>query len=105
MRMNNNATPDPVQQLAKRLGQRLRVWREQRGLSPDSLADKLGYHRTTVVHAEHGRQMPSKEFFLRCQQQVGGAHQLLQLHRKLMTPVMSNSRPVPDGAKLARRNP
>jgi transcriptional regulator with XRE-family HTH domain len=40
-------------ELSRRLGEAVRVLRERRGLSQESLATQAGVHRSTVLHVEN----------------------------------------------------
>ena len=44
----------PEGDLQRRVGQNMRAYREERGLSQEEFADELGYHRTYVGGLERG---------------------------------------------------
>lgn len=49
----------PELSLPRELGQLVREWRTQLGLSQESFAHQCGIHRTYMTHIEAGTKMPS----------------------------------------------
>jgi transcriptional regulator with XRE-family HTH domain len=70
-----------VQLLAVRLGAELRRRRREAGLEQRELADRIGYHRTSLSHVERGREVPAEAFIASCDRQLGAEGALLGIFR------------------------
>lgn len=68
-----------VGDLQKRVGQNIRRHREERGLSQESFADVLGWHRTYIGGIERGERNLSLQSVERISEQLGiDPNELLQ---------------------------
>src|SRR6266508_1599979 len=74
---------DTLRELRRGLGDRLKTWRRQAGLSQEHLASRLGYSRTAVGAAETGSQQRPKEFWARCDDLLGAGGAIIAAHRDL----------------------
>lgn len=75
--MTVESTGDALAQLKRRLGSSLAEHRVAAGLTQGQLAATIAYDRTTVAHAERGRQVPAVEFWRACDNALGAAGHLV----------------------------
>jgi transcriptional regulator with XRE-family HTH domain len=73
---------DPVAERQRQLAVALRSWREAASFNQTELARRISYDRTTVAHAERGRQVPAAEFWQACDAQLAAHGALLRLHEE-----------------------
>jgi tetratricopeptide (TPR) repeat protein len=65
---------------AQRLGRQLAGQRTAVGITQTDLADRVHYNRTTLAHAETGRQIPARAFWERCDRELAGDGSLLNCY-------------------------
>lgn len=74
-------TDDAISDGKRHLGAALAELRAGAGLAQGELALAIAYDRTTVAHAERGRQIPAVEFWQACDDRLGAGGQLVAAYR------------------------
>ena len=55
MEIKNKPKPEIIQEYRQRIGERIRTFREKRGLNQDELAEIMEINRSTISKIENGR--------------------------------------------------
>jgi tetratricopeptide (TPR) repeat protein/DNA-binding XRE family transcriptional regulator len=76
----NGVTREEPRDGAARLAARLAALRSAVGLNQGQLATRINYSRTTLVHAERGRQVPALVFWQLCDEELGANGELIELY-------------------------
>lgn len=77
------ASAEDLAPLRRALSDLLAAHRARSGLTQRELGRAIGYARTTVGTAEAGHRLPSRQFWVRCDERLGAAGELLRAYEAL----------------------